>query len=66
MMKAKADPSDKFSEADKKKLKGLAQEIAQEACFSINLRVANLDTPTMPYKNQCVLEYLIQILKESV
>jgi len=52
--------------ADHKKLRGLASVIANDVCRRINKEAVELDTPTMPYKTQYVLEELIQILEARV
>ena len=54
------------SKADKKKFEDVAQLVANLACHHINLVAPNLETPTMPYKNQYILERTIEILQERV
>lgn len=52
--------------ADHEKLFALASTLADDVCQKINQEAPKLQTPTMPYRQQYVLEELITILKQRV
>lgn len=51
---------------DHNKLHSLAADLASELCRKINEEAVKLETPTMPYRQQYVLEEIIQILESKV
>lgn len=54
------------SDEDKKTLGDVASRLADDFCRRINGEAPKLETPTMPYREQFVLEEVIKILQERV
>lgn len=53
-------------EGDNAKLNELATTLADDVCRKINSLAPKLETPTMPYREQHILEEIIKILQERV
>ena len=57
---------DSVSVDDADNLHGIAEILANDVCREINAAAQEVQTPTMPYKAQAILEHVIGILQERV
>jgi hypothetical protein len=55
-----------MTDADKQKLRAISTHLADNVCQQINAEAILVDTPSMPYKTQWILEELIKLLQERV